>query len=314
MSIVKKVCYSGAILVLVIIAMLLASYLQNSKEKKKFNPFYPQFEQNVGKIVLTQGGETAILYKENGKWFVATGENPEKKYSADSVKALSITDKIAGMKQNNFVGSNKNNFEKYGFEDDSTFFVQIFDSKNKKVGDFILGKKSENWRENYFRKVADNNVYLVGGGIGYAFKSDANEFRVKKLFDFNSEDITQIKMRYDDQDFTIIKDSSDNWINDDSTPADVDLITNLITEFAELEANTWDYSYSITDEISGLDSPTAQYEITLKDSSTFSLVVGNLDGDRPRFFVRVNDNPQIAFIMRSIIMRLKLHPNTEFKL
>jgi hypothetical protein len=314
MSIVKKVCYSGAILVLIIAATLLSSHLQNSKEKKKFNPFFPQFVQNVGKIVLTQGGETAILYKENGKWFVATGENPEKKYTADSVKAISIADKIGGMKQNNFVGSNKNNFEKYGFEDDSTFFVQIFDYKNKQIGNFILGKKSENWRENYFRKIGDNNVYLVGGGIAYAFKSDANEYRVKKLFDFNAEDITQIKMRYDDKNFTITKDSSNNWINDDSTSVEVDLITNLIAEFAELEANTWDYSYSVTDEISGLDSPTAQYEITLKDESALSLVVGNLDGDRPRFFVKVNDNPQVAFIMRSVIMRLKLHPNTEFKL
>jgi len=314
MSIVKKVCYSGAILVMIIAAMLLTSHLENSKEKKKFNPFYPQFDQNVGKIVLTQNGETAILCKENGKWFVATGENPEKKYSADSVKALSIADKIAGMKQNNFIGSNKSNFEKYGFEDDSTFFVQIFDSKNKQVGDFIIGKKSENWRENYFRKTADNNVYLVGGGIGYAFKSDANEFRVKKLFDFDIKDITKIKARYDDKNYTIIKDSSDSWINGDSTPIDANLVTNLIMEFAELEANTWDYSYSIPDEISGLDNPTAQYEITLKDESVFSLVVGNLDGDRPRFFVKVNDNPQIAFIMRSIIMRLKLQPNAEFKL
>jgi hypothetical protein len=312
MSIVKKVFYSGIILVLIVAMILVSSFLENSKEKKRFAAFYPQFEQQVGKIVLTQNEMTAILTKENGLWFVSNGINPEIKYPADSVKVLSVVNKIAEMKKDNYVGANKENFAQYGFEDDSTFFVQIFDSRHNKIGDFFLGKKSENWRFNYFRKVGDNAVYLVGGGIGYAFKSDVNEWRIRKLFNFNPENITQITAQYDGQNIIILKDST-AWIFSDSTSVNSDEVTNLIKEFAELDAGDWDYSYSISDEISGLDNPSAQYTLTLKDGQKHSLIVGNMDGERPRFFVKYDDNPQIAFVFRSVISRLKLQPSVDFR-
>jgi hypothetical protein len=312
--IIKKVLFSGAILALVAGAMLLSSFLANTQEKRRLIPFFPHFAQNAGRIVLTQGGQTAILTRQNGAWFVSIGQRPDNLYPADSVKVMSIITKIAEMTPDNFVGSNQENFAQFGFENDSTYFVQIYDVHGMLVGDFILGNRAENWRLNFFRRIGDNNVFLVSGGIGFAFNVDPNEWRIRRIFDFNPSDIVQISARHTDQNYTLVLNEEENWIfAADSSIANQQDVVNMIGEFMQLTANDWDYSYMISDQMAGLNNPSAEYTFTLKDGTVHTLAVGNIDGERPRFFVRYNNSPQIAFILRSPILRLRLQPDFNFR-
>lgn len=301
----KKVIYSGVILLLIIAAMFVSNLLENSKEKKTFAPFFPNFADKAGKIVLTQGEESVIISKNDKNWFVALSAIPDLQYPADSVKVMSVIQKIAEMKQDNFVSKNSDNFALYGLEGDSVYSVQIFDTTDKQVGDFLLGRRSENWRFNYFKIAGKSEVFMVGGGIGYAFNSDINEWRARKLFDFNPNDVVEITAVENGTTNSVNKDSAGVWTFADGSAANADSITNYILEFVNLDANDWDYSYSIPDEISGLTENATQYTLTSKDGSKITLTVGNIDGDRPRFFVRYNNNPQIAFVLRSQILRLK---------
>jgi hypothetical protein len=312
--IIKKVCFSGAILVLVAAAMFLSSFLADSQEKKRQIPFFPHFAQNAGRIVLTQGGITTILTRENGSWFVSIAENPDILYPADSVKVMSIVEKIAEMIPDNFVGSNREHFAQFGFESDSTYFVQIYDFHGMQVGDFILGSRAENWRLNFFRRIGDNNVFLVGGGISFAFNIDPSEWRIRKLFDFDPNDIAQISARYTDQDYTLVKNSQGFWVfAADSTAPNPQNVVAMISEFMQLTVGDWDYSYMISDQMAGLDNPSAEYAITLTNGTVFTLAVGIQDGERPRFFARYNNSPQIAYIFRSPILRLRLNPDFNFR-
>jgi len=312
--IIKKVCFSGVILALVAGAIFLSSFLANSQEKKRQIPFFPHFAQNAGRIVLTQSGLTTILTKENGSWFVSIAERPEHLYPADSVKVMSIVEKIAEMTPDNFVGSNQEHFEQFGFENDSTYFVQIYDNRGMQVGNFILGDRAENWRLNFFRRIGDNNVFLVGGGISFAINIDPSEWRIRKVFDFDPNDIVKISARYTDQNYTLVQNSDGVWVfAADSAAVNPQNLANMIGEFMQLTIGDWDYSYMISDEEAGLDNPSAEYAITLKDGTIHTLVVGALDGERPRFFVRYNDSPQTAFIFRASILRLRLQPDFNFR-
>jgi hypothetical protein len=314
---VKSTLYSGILLILIIAAMVLSNALGNSKTKKKEAPFYPKFDQNFGKIILskgyyTQGSESVILSKEGDNlWFVAMEENPDLKYAADSVKIISIINKIAEMKRDVFVGTNKANDVEYGLAGDSVFAVKIFDKQNKLFGDFILGKKSENWRFNYFRENGSDKIYLVGGGIGFAFKTDINEWRNKALFQFDTDNIVQITAQYPQNQVFDVKKDGEKWIlNENGIVSKFDVNTDSIVKFlkdiVELDAGSWDYTYSISDEISGLGSPTQKYSILQNDGVIYTLLIGNIDGERPRYFVRVNGSEQIAYIFKSQAERLIL--------
>jgi len=303
----KKVIYSGAILLLIIAAMFVSSFLENSKEKKTFAPFFPRFAENAGKIVLTQGDNSVILSEMDGLWFVAWSVLPDLLYPADSVKVLSVIQKIAEMRQDNFVGRNRDNFALYGLEGDSVFSVQIYDRDERKVGDFLLGKRSDNWRFNHFRLANSNDVYLVGGGIGYAFKAEVNEWRNRRIFNFNPNDIVEVIAEQDGVTSSAQKNPDGTWTFADGSPANSDAIASYIGEFFDLNAGDWDYSYSIPDEISGLANPAARHTLVSSDGSKIMLDIGSPDGDRPRFFVRYNNNPQIAFVFRSQVLRLRFN-------
>ena len=301
----KKTLYSGVLLLLIIAAMILSNTLQNSSVKKNEAPFYPKFTENFGKIIISKDDETVILSKEGDSWFAALGIEPEIKYAADSVKVISIVNKIAEMKRDIFVGTNKTNDAEYGLVGDSAFNVKIFNKQDMQIGDFVLGKKSENWRFNYFRQNGSDKIFLVGGGIGFAFKTDINEWRSKVLFAFKPEDITKITAEYPNEVFSIKKDGA-KWILNEKFDANTDSIVSFLKDIVELDAGGWDYTYSIPDEISGLANPSQKYKILQNDGKEYTLIVGKLDGERPRYFVRVNGDKQIAFLFRSQVQRLKL--------
>jgi len=307
----KKTLYSGILLILIIAAMILSNALQNSSVKKNETPFYPKFTENFGKIILSRSDETVILSKEGDSWFAALGIEPEIKYAADSVKVISIVNKIAEMKRDIFVGTNKTNDAEYGLTGDSAFTVKIFNKQDMQIGDFVLGKKSENWRFNYFRQSGSDKIFLVGGGIGFAFKTDINEWRSKVLFAFKPENVTEITAEYPNEGslskevFNIKKDGA-KWILNEKFDANTDSIARFLKDIVELDAGSWDYTYSIPDEVSGLAKPSQKYSILQNDGKEYTLVVGNLDGDRPRYFVRADGDKQIAFIFRSQAQRLIL--------
>lgn len=301
----KKVIYSGIILLLIIAAMFTANFLENSKEKKSFASFFPRFAENAGKVVLTQGENSVTLSLQEGRWFVNFTEVPELQYPADSVKVLSIIQKIAEMKQDNFVSKNSDNLATYGLTGDSVYSVQIFNRENNQTGDFLLGKRSENWRFNYFKLAGTSEVFMVGGGVGYAFNSDINEWRQRRIFDFNPAEIVEIIATEDGSTNSVSKDSAGVWTFANGDKADSDTIASYIGEFLSLSINDWDYTYSTPDEISELEEPALNYTLISKDGTKFKLAVGNIDGDRPRYFVRYNDNPQVSFILRSQILRLR---------
>ena len=313
--IIKKVCFSAVVLAFVAGAMLLSSFLANTQEKRRNTPFFPHFGQNAGRIVVNQGQGGLIFSRQNGEWFVAISQRPEQLYPADSVKIMGLVERIAAMTPDNFVGSNQEFLAQYGFESDSAYFIQIHDFHGQQVGNFILGARAENWRLNFFRRRGDNNVFLVGGGLGYALNIDPNEWRIRRIFNFAPNEIVKIAARYTDQDYTLVKDEEDKWVfADKKTAPEEGSVVRMIEEFMQLTAADWDYSYSISDREAGLDNPSAKYTLTLRDGREFTLEVGERDGERPRFFVRYNDSPQIAFIFRSQILRLRLNPDFSFRI
>ena len=288
MIIEKKIYYSGILLILIIAAMLLSHLLQNSKEKRSHAPFYPNFVRDFEELTLTKADESVTLLKRDGKWLVSGGTIA---YEADSVKIISLITKIQEMKGDIFVGKSRNNDLEYGLAGDSAFFVQAKDAE------FTLGKRSENWRHNYFRRNNDDNIYLVGGGIGFAFKTDINEWRSKILFDFNPDDINDIVSG----EFRLTKEDG-KWILNESLEANPDSVAKFLKDISELDAGNWDYTYSIPDEVSGLNNPTQKIVL----NQEYSLIIGNIDGERPRYFVRVNDGEQIVYIFKSQAERLIL--------
>ena len=301
----KKVIYSGAVLLLIIAAMLVANFLENTKEKRTFMPFFPKFVEQAGGIVLTQGENSVILSKRDGLWFVALSAVPDLQYAADSVKILSVVQKIAEMRQDNFVSRNRDNFALYGLVGDSVYSVQIYDRDGRQTGDFLLGRRAENWRFNYFRLANSNDVFLVSGGIGFAFNSEINEWRDRRMFHFNPAEVVEIIAIENGIRKGASKDSAGVWTFADGSPANPEAMTNYINEFFALTAGDWDYTYSLPDEITGLANPAAHYTLISSNGSSITLAVGNPDGERPRFFVRYNDNPQVSFVFRSQIQRLR---------
>lgn len=310
---VKKIQWSGIVLLLIILGMSLSSVLEKQRKKKSEGVFYPGYSMETAyKITISRGDSTIVLtYAQDSLWYVSLTDTSDI-YLADSIKVLSIVEKIAEMNRNTFVGTNRANDENYGLADNSAYTVTLQDANGNTQGSFILGKQGENWRHNYFRDMDSDNTYLVGGGIGYVFKVTVDDWRNRTVMRFNPRDVEKIELRFTDDRYDLSRIDDTSWNIHESSgkilPARTAEISEFLKTLSDLNVGGWAYE-TLSTEQCGFDQPTHEYLIHFKDGEVRSLKIGALESERPRYYAMVDENPEVLYLYKSTVELMV--PNRE---
>lgn len=285
---IKQLLGLLAILIaLVAVVLILENPFAKDERTKKIETaekLFPNFNaENVNKIELIANSETTTLEKNGDQWLVASMEN----YPADQDGVTKILEKVADLKAIDRISKNPD--KQIEFEVDSSGVEAKFYSSNDLIADLFIGKTTPSFLDSYVRSANSDHVYIGKGLNKSDFDKGSRSWRNRKIFDFDKNSITEVKITEKDQDEIILNKSDDGKWQISApieSPAKVDVIDQIANSLSSIEAD----DFVENSEFESIALITA----TLNDGSKKALMIASeTDG---KFNVKRDDNDQIFSI------------------
>jgi len=342
----KNLVISGIILIAIIAVILLTEKLGSGKSSGKSKLFFPGFSKtNISAFKISDSKNNIKIQRKGDRWIIAsTSEDKAKKqiegkeeegtsiiekaeekdkaaavekepalnpldnFPADSASIETVLEKLGIMKKDEHISQNP---EKQSlFEVDSTkgTRVEVWDSKNKLIGSFLIGKSGPDWSSHYVRTLGTDDVYSVSGSIKYSFFTDENRWRDKTVIKFDKSLAKKITITKKDtataESSTIVLEKSLDSISvatwNITTPekyeADSAAVAKMVNDLSNLKTSKFEENYDREDSDMGFDSPDLVVMVDLDNGDQKGFVVGKKQPDKSEKWVRANDN-DVIFLM-----------------
>jgi len=271
-------------LILLIILIIFASAVllferpfenETKKTREEAPPLFPDLKvEQVKKMVVKKNNTTTILENRDDLWYLLDKEE----YPADSALIEGVIRKIQGFKKINLASRKKNKHSLFEVKEGMGIEVTFFGSEQKKLGRFFIGKNGPDFLSTYLRKEDSDEVFLIDDYLRSDFDKQVNAWRDKIILSFNPNEVVTLSINKLKEKETIVitKDTAGNWQLEEpiSGLADKPAIEKLLTIMGNLKAGDFaDEEKELKD--SGLDDPTYQITVRLKDKPKKTLLVGN---------------------------------------
>jgi hypothetical protein len=185
----------------------------------------------IDRIEITSSTGSVTLAREGGRWML---QFPIR-YPADESAVREAVGKAGRMELKNLVSSNPD--KQHIFQVDSTGTLVRFFDRGAERAVFRVGKVGRSFRDTYVRGEGSNNVYLADGIITPIFDRKPDDWRDKRVFAVDQDDIRNVRFRYGDTTFTLsLQDSV--WLVDES-PANSATVTSFLGSVSTLRADTF---------------------------------------------------------------------------
>lgn len=289
--------YRNAIILVAIVALLVGAYFVISKIKPDDNPIENPSEDyikltdytsdKIKSVTLINPDGTFVIVKKDNEWVLSSPT--DLKYDSSILSSIVIN--ASSIIVDKTIEENAQDLAKYGL--DQVITVKLMDTEGKEtvleVGDMTPTKGGY-----YIKEAGKNDVYVVSSYTGKYLVTARNGLRSKQLFDFTSQDLTELAMdRRGESIFASEKgaDASANWLM--TKPIKGSMNSSALTPMMEAIANST-ISEFVEDKPSdlaqyGLDNPkysfdfkTANetYKLKMGDEKTKgSLIYAQLDGN-----------------------------------
>jgi len=301
MDIQKKVVISGVVLLLLVGASFLSVSLEKETNKIASGLFFQEFDvESIHTISVGDSSSGVTLTKENGLWRV-TPRGSSESYITDQVKVETLLDKVLTMRKDQLVSDKAANQEVLGVTTEAGISLSL--SSDDETFAFIVGNKNANWRLSNVRIEGDNSVYLVSGSIRFAFKTELENWRDKKLFDHPSDSIESINIL---DIITLYRDrgidfNGEQWYvrrGDEVTRANSDMVTQYLRSITTLTATDW-ADRSLPETVWNSNGG-ASVDITMKDGSVERFTVGASDvSGRSLYYFKNSGREDLYLVTRS---------------
>lgn len=152
--------------------------------------FFPGFDQGkVDRIEISRGEIlTALVRQGDSVWAVETADN----YRADADAVERALTAVAGLRKDLPASENKDNHSRLGV-DDQGLKVRLLDGKTV-LAELIVGESGKNYGTSYLRAAGSDAVYLVSEDLPGVFDHPASDWRDKKIFDLEPEDVKEVRL------------------------------------------------------------------------------------------------------------------------
>jgi hypothetical protein len=171
---------------------------------------------------------------------------------------------------------------------------------------FFLGKPGHDYRSIYFRKADSDLVYLVDQQLRGRFDRGARTWRNRRPFSFAPEEVAAMRLAAGEsgEELSLKLDDQGGWVlaGDEELPADKAKVELVARSFAQLAADDFPEDQDADLAAYGLDAPLWTYSADLLDGSTRTLLVGSVEVDENRYYVKREDSP-IVYILSKFRIR-----------
>ncbi len=271
---------------------------------------------DITKVVYKHSGEQIVINRDKDNWFLTEPIQVEG-------DALYIYNVISAFKEPLFeevVEASPTNLESYGIDELSTS-ITLYDNEGN---EYMLVKGSPaNPSDNYVYSPLSNTVYTMSQATFNVIKSDVNSWRDKNLLNFNKNEVKELILTLDGQNYTILPQE----INSDPktqifftarnlNPTPINNFVSYL-EASKIEKFITDTPDSAILDAYGFNHPSFQVIIKLKDGSSIGLTIGNVMKAENICYAKRNDSNSIYGITYFDLSQLKVttpkvaHSNSE---
>jgi hypothetical protein len=326
----KKLIILGIILVVVVGIIVLSEKMGSQKKSGKVKEFFPDFSAtNCSAFLISDKNGSVKLKKQGDIWVIESkGEEETKKeeesapileetvekdptsstefeYPADSASVASVMEKLAVMKMDELISKNPEKQEVFEVDSVKGTLVEVWDSKNKSIGKFRIGKSGPDWSSHFVRMIGSDDVYSVSGSIKYAFFTDNNRWRDKAVLKFDALLLKKIKIAKKDSAVIELERTVDttgakwNITAPEKSPADSASLAKMVKDLSILMTSNFEENLDSPDSVTGFNDPYIVVSLELENGDKKMLTIGNLKEDDNQRWVKADDKQAIFLLYKS---------------
>ena len=151
----------NVVLIVVLSLLIVIKVLNDRSNQTPSELIFKGDIEDVHKILLYKGNESVELVKENDQWVI---------FGNDSlmVRENRIDDffnKVLNTKKETLVLDNKERWHVLSVDDSLGTHLELYNNNDKKVGYYVFGRSSKDWKHNYVRIDEEPDVYLTNHNI-----------------------------------------------------------------------------------------------------------------------------------------------------
>jgi len=266
------------LIVLIIFASVILLFERPFENKAKKNSgrslsLFPDLKiEQVKKIVVKKSNTTTTLENQDNVWYLLDKEA----YPADPTIVEGVIKKIQGFKKINLASRKKDKHSLFEVKEGMGVEVILLGPEKKELARFLIGKTGPDFLSTYIRKGDSDDVYLYGDYLRADFDKQANNWRDKNILAFNTAEVVTLTISKlkEKEAIALTKDTQDNWQLEEpiSSLAENPAIEKILTTLGNLRATDFaDEEKEVKD--SGIDDPTYQITVRLKDNRKKTLLV-----------------------------------------
>jgi len=291
-------------LILLIVLIIFASVIllferpfenKAKKTQEEASPLFPDLKiEQVKKIVVKKSNTTTTLENQDNVWYLLDKEA----YPADPTIVEGVIKKIQGFKKINLASRKKDKHSLFEVKEGMGVEVILLGPEKKELARFLIGKTGPDFLSTYIRKADADDVYLYDDYLRADFDKQVNNWRDKNILAFNTTEVVTLTISKVKEKETIVltKDTQGNWQLEEpiSSLAENPAIEKILTTLGNLRATDFaDEEKEVKD--SGIDDPTYQITVRLKDNRKKTLLVGNKK-ERGQYYAK-NDEKKYLFLL-----------------
>ncbi len=249
---------------------------------------------NVERINITSPGSGAIALKRVDKgWQVAADHKTF--YAADSSAVEALFESLAKLKTGSMVSRKPKRHALYEVSHKTGIQVETL-GHDGTLAHVLIGKSGPNIFSTYVRVVDSNEVFLVSGILKNTTSKTLNEWRDKRIFDFNPELVTTYTVT-GNLSCALKKTDGKWWLESKTAPANTAAVEQAVRTLATL--NAIDFEEGTLEEY-GFDEPLRTITAEFNDGSQTILLLGS-DANAFQQHAKTGNSETIYIIEKHIL-------------
>ncbi len=303
------------ILAVAFFAMLAAYYIMEKPEtdiyKKSEAQVKPLFgninADDIAKITIAAKNNNTTLVKSDKGWVVKEENN----FPANKDLIDKIVKSIPAMTDEEIASDNPENAALYKVDKDNAVHVQVFNSKDKVIADYYVGKNGTG-RTSYVRAEGSDVVTLQKDVFRYQYDKSPKAWRNRSIVKFDAEKVQRIEITRPDaapdtplaeaaggatQTVVIRKNGEGTWemTEPEFRTGKKAAIQNLVRTFSNLTASDVPPQDA---ENTGLDEPYITGKVVLEGGTEHEILIGAKKEGTNNYFARSADSDLLYLIAK----------------
>ena len=219
----------------------------------------------------------------------------------DKDAIMNFLQSIQFSRVKHFVNENPESLEPYGLNSPTLKLVLGDDATHTlSLGTHKAGK-------GYYAKVNNsNNIVLVDTKLFETLSQKAVNFLDKTLLEFEEDDVLELTLKSEKEAIHVVRDKNNDW--NIQTPikcqADLSTINSLLFDLKEARINQFIKISMESPELFGLDSPRKSLTVKMKNSTAWTLQLGNHSADGEYVFSQRTGETTVFSLSKSVIEKL----------